>query len=228
MRFSIPSARRFRATLRFLILVVACPIGSIHSLGGSFLVEPWLQAATSPEQSILQEPPSIEAPLAPPISEEALEEAETSSLGYGTRAVGAMIVVLTLIWISTILLKRYMPHRFGPLGQQRRMQVLETLPIGDKRTLTLIRIDDAQLLLASTPGSVALLKEVRSEQDTAQTVFRGEPVEASETTATSMRPDQPVLRFADILADEVAGPASASPSNLLQQLVSLRRELEAR
>ena len=224
MKFSIPNARKLRGTLRFLVMVVACPIGSINCLAGSFILEPWLQGGAPPvEHAAVQD-----LPFAPPVSEQSLAEAETGSLGYGARAIGAMIVVLALIWITMILLKRYMPHRFGALGHQRRMQVLETLPIGEKRTLTLIRIDNEQLLLAGTPGSLALLKEIRV--DLGQTIPPRHPLmshpssseEGSFHSAPSRgNPSVETSRnFADVLADEVRNP--------LEQLSSLRRDLEAR
>jgi flagellar biosynthetic protein FliO len=207
MRSPIPNVKKFRRILRFLLLIVACPAGSLNGLAAGFIVEPWLQA-TSP---LTQPATGQELPFtAEPVSQQSLADAETGSLGYGARAIGAMIVVLALIWISMILLKRYMPHRFGALGHQRRVQVLETLPIGEKRTVTLIRVDNEQLLLASTPGSVSLLKELRAALDPQNPSPSGQP-------SSSVPPNQD---FAEVLADEVRNP--------LQQLVSLRRDLEAR
>jgi flagellar biosynthetic protein FliO len=159
------------------------------------------------------------------VSDESLTEAGTGSVGYGLRAAGAMIIVLSMIWGTMFLLKRYMPHRFGPLGHKRRIHVLETVPLGEKRALTLIRIDNEELLLAGTPGSVSLLKEIRLEPETAN------PVQTETTPAPNQKPSdstvtvvEPDRKFEDVLADQVRTVTPAP----LSRLTLLRQELEAR
>lgn len=174
------------------------------------------------------ETPSDQLSVAAPVSEESLAEAQTGSMGgYGIRAAGALILVLAAIWLAMILLKRFMPHRFGPLGQKRRIQVIETVPIGEKRTLTLVRVDNDELLLASTPGSLSLLKEIRRDRGAeAVALVQEQAAEAGESSEAGARTTADNRKFEDVLADQtqVAQPASGA----LSRLTFLRQELEAR
>jgi len=180
------------------------------------------QGVRAPAAETLSEQPVAAAP----VSEESLAEAETGSMGgYGIRAAGALILVLAVIWMGMVLLKRFMPHRFGPLGQKRRIQVLETVPIGEKRTLTLVRIDNEELLLASAPGSLSLLKEIRRDRGTDAVALVQEPPQAvkAEIAPRTTAADQ---QFEEVLADQVQ---SAKPAEgPLSRLTFLRQELEAR
>jgi flagellar biosynthetic protein FliO len=246
MKFLICSAEHRKETVWVLILTAFLAGGSSTALAGSiartesaistslvpqegFLETSTLEAAVSEEESPAtpqSEPPSEGAAVSP-VSEESLSEAQSGSMGgYGIRAVGALIVVLGAIWFAMILLKRYMPHRFGPLGQKRRIQVLETVPIGEKRTLTLVRIDNEELLLASTPGSLSLLKEIRLERSTDTLVQEQNPaVGVREAFEGSVRGSES-QKFEEVLADQVQ---SAQPtSGPLSRLTFLRQELEAR
>jgi flagellar biosynthetic protein FliO len=178
----------------------------------------------------MAEPPSMQAapegvpPASLTESEDIALDEDAGFTGSGARALGAMIVVLAMIWISMMLLKRYMPHRFGPIGHKRRIHVLETVPIGDKRSLTLIRIDGEGLLLASTPTSVSLIKEVRIDESE-KTTQREMP----EGSGISQSPDSvpgPVRKFSDTLAEELR-LSSASIESSLAEFTRLRRQIEA-
>jgi flagellar biogenesis protein FliO len=118
-----------------------------------------------------------------------------------------------------------MPHRFGPLGHKRRIQVLETVPIGDKRSLTLIRIDDEGLLLASTPTTVSLIKEVRLHDSDGAT--QQEPREVAASSASTQGQKETALKFSDTLAAEIRH-AHTSLEGSLAGFTRFRQELEAR
>ena len=128
---------------------------------------------------------------------------------------GAMIFVLALILSAMVLLKRYMPHRFGPLGHRRRIQVLETVQIGDKRSLVLVAIDGNGLLLATTPNSVSLLREIEPDPN--------------HSPAVKAEPEPPAANgaFKEALAAEIAGPVPGQASPL-DRISLIREELEAR
>ncbi|HEX4998889.1 MAG TPA: flagellar biosynthetic protein FliO [Terriglobia bacterium] len=155
--------------------------------------------------------------------DDTMNEAEAGGMGLGARATGALIVVLALIWISVVLLKKYMPHRFGAIGQKRRIQVLETVPVGEKRALTLIRIDDEELLLASTPGSFSLLKEIRPDPNRGKTVSAVDgpaPADAAGFSVTK--------RFEHAMAEAIGVRGPGPDAGPLTQLALLRKKLEAR
>jgi flagellar biosynthetic protein FliO len=150
-----------------------------------------------------------------PGPEEPAPTDQSSALSSGSRAAGAMIFVLALILGAMVLLKRYMPHRFGSLGHQRRIQVLETVPIGDKRSLILVAIDGNRLLLATTPNSVSLLREIETDPN--------------HSSAVKSEPEPPGTNgaFKEALAAEIAGPVPGQASPL-DRISLIREELEAR
>lgn len=49
---------------------------------------------------------------------------------------------------------------FKARGHGRRMECLERLPLGPQHALHLVRLGDAELLVASSPSGCALIKEV--------------------------------------------------------------------
>lgn len=71
-----------------------------------------------------------------------------------------MLFIVGMILIVAFLLKRYLPQRFGPALSPRQIQVVETAVLGDRQSLTLVRVGEATLLLARTPGSITLLDRV--------------------------------------------------------------------
>jgi len=248
MKSLIRSVSPNKEAICFLLLATLIAAGSGTALAGS-QIETSAEATASPlAQDVVEEtaeavamaeaeqgiPASVPETLsqqpvaAAPVSEESLAEAQTGSMGgYGIRAAGALILVLAAIWLAMILLKRFLPHRFGPLGQKRRIQVIETVPIGEKRTLTLVRIDNEELLLASTPGNLSLLKEIRRDRGAeAVAPLPEQTTELRETAEAGTRTTADDQKFEDVLADQVQSAQPASGS--LSRLTFLRQELEAR
>ena len=62
-----------------------------------------------------------------------------------------------LILIGTFLLKRYWPGRFGAVAGERHIEVLETVALGERQSLTLVQVGQSRLLLARTAGTITLL-----------------------------------------------------------------------
>jgi len=76
------------------------------------------------------------------------------------KTLGSILLILALILVLAFFLKRYMPHRFASGGKRRFIHILENVSLGERRSLTLIRIDQEHLLLASTSTSISLIKEI--------------------------------------------------------------------
>lgn len=89
--------------------------------------------------------------------------ADTGLIPPASKAAGSMLFILGMILTATFLLKRYWPQRFGPAQGRRQIQVLETAALGDRQSLTLVRVGEATLLLARTPGTITLLERVESK-----------------------------------------------------------------
>jgi flagellar biosynthetic protein FliO len=75
----------------------------------------------------------------------------------------AVAVVLSLLGVTLWVLRRRgfaalaLAHRSGG----RRMECVERLPLGPQQMLYLVRIEDSELLLASSPSGCRLLKAGR-------------------------------------------------------------------
>jgi flagellar biosynthetic protein FliO len=200
MRLSNPIAKQTRTALLTLRVTLCALLLTLH---GPRLL---------PAAAVLQAP--VEESQQAQGSGEFASPEQSTALWTGSRAAGATIFILALILTTMALLKRYMPHRFGPLGHRRRIHVLETVPIGDKRSLVLVQIDGRGLLLATTPSSVSLLREVQAD-----------PHPSSAPEAEPKGGKGP--GFKEALAAEMAGtvPGQASP---LERISLIREELEAR
>ena len=74
-----------------------------------------------------------------------------------TRATGSVVLLVGLILMGSFLLKRYWPGRFGAVPGERDIEVLETVALGERQSLTLVRVGQSRLLLARTAGSITLL-----------------------------------------------------------------------
>jgi len=226
MKLSIPNAKRLSLVLLLLPIGAVLLMGPLTGLVGGPLRQPVEKLpAAAPEPPSMQAAPQETPSAFMPETDTVSANEEAGFAGSGARAIGAMIVVLAMIWISMVLLKRYMPHRFGPLGHKRRIHVLETVPIGDKRSLTLIRIDGEGLLLASTPTSVSLIKEVRIDESETNTQ-REMPETSGISRPTADTVPGTMQKFSDTLAEELR-LSSASIENSLADFARLRQQIEA-
>jgi flagellar biosynthetic protein FliO len=94
-------------------------------------------------------------PSAPPAEMPFRGDAELFSTA--TRATGSVVLLVGLILIGAFLLKRYWPGRFGAVTGERQIEVLETVALGERQSLTLVQVGQSRLLLARTTGSITLL-----------------------------------------------------------------------
>lgn len=84
------------------------------------------------------------------------------------RAVFALAFVVGLMWLLGYLLRRYGSQLgFSPLmnrtGKDRRLQVLEVLPLDTRNKLVLIRHDDHEHLVVIGPQNALSLYQNKAE-----------------------------------------------------------------
>ena len=83
-----------------------------------------------------------------------------SALGLLVRTLGALLLIVGLIVAASWGMKRYGGARFGtPLENAPALVVLNSLSLGERRSLTIVRFGDRTLLLGSTAHAVTLLAE---------------------------------------------------------------------
>jgi flagellar protein FliO/FliZ len=110
----------------------------------------------TPAEKELQAPLSLEdgKPTAPPPGE---------GSGSGLRAFGSLLLVLGVAGGSLWALRRYGLKRFPGSGGTR-LKVEETLALGDRRFVSILRADEERFLIALAPTGIALLARLDSSE----------------------------------------------------------------
>ncbi|MFN8009167.1 MAG: flagellar biosynthetic protein FliO [Terriglobia bacterium] len=160
------------------------------------------------------------------------------SLWSGARALGATLLILGLILSGALLLKRNMPHRFGAFRARKIIQILETVALGDKQSVTLLKVGEEHLLVGSTQTQINLLKNVQipmAESDVARTEIqaatRRSPLCYMKRRMAMRKPVLEEQNFAGIMASELANssqPGLAGPEGALTRLSQLHKKLQDR
>ena len=79
------------------------------------------------------------------------------------QAASALALVIGLIGLFYYLSQR-LNERVTGGASKRRVQVIERTPLGDKRTLLLVRVGQQQLLLGATSNTISMLSVVACEE----------------------------------------------------------------
>ena len=83
------------------------------------------------------------------------------------RFLAALLFVLALIGLIAWGARRFRPGGGAPAGAQRRLQVIEILPLDPRRRLVLVRHDTAEHLLLIGDAANRLIETRRSGDATA-------------------------------------------------------------
>lgn len=96
------------------------------------------------------------------------QEQPPSAAGLLVRTLGALLLIVGLIVAAAWGIKRFGGARFGtPQENAPPLAVLNSLSLGDRRSLTIVRFGDRTLLLGSTAHAVTLLAEAETDDFTA-------------------------------------------------------------
>jgi flagellar biosynthetic protein FliO len=87
--------------------------------------------------------------------------AETSTfLSYLLSVFISLAIVLVLAWLAL----KFLAGRMGSLGfSGRNIRIIETTPLGYRRSLHIVEVEGKVLLIGSTEGGVTLLAELDPE-----------------------------------------------------------------
>ncbi len=100
-----------------------------------------------------------------------------------------LLVAFPIVIILLYFVLRYLLPRFAPaLGMGRRLKVVERLALSNRTFLYVVSLDKQYLLLAATPNTVTLIKDLGEEWE--------DPLQ--ELSETGKIPQEP-LPFAGIL-----------------------------
>jgi flagellar biosynthetic protein FliO len=73
------------------------------------------------------------------------------------RTLGGMGIVLCLMIGIYFAAKKFAPHYFTKATSERNMKVIETLPMGDRRFISMIEVGGKCFLVGNTPQQINLL-----------------------------------------------------------------------
>lgn len=109
----------------------------------------------SPAQQELQAPMSL-------ADENPARPAGTAPEPSGWRALGSLVLVLGLVGGGLWALKKWGKGRL-PGGGGTKLRVEETLALGDRRYVTILKVEDERFLLALGPQNITLLGRLEPE-----------------------------------------------------------------
>ncbi len=140
-------------------------------------------APTGPELPIVPPPPPpTQETSAPPTAAgtdphraagQATDNDETFAQGQGpgwiemARTIGSVGLILCLIVGGYMLFRRFAPQYVTRHSGERDIRLVETLPLGEKRSVVVVQAGAQRFLLACTPGQITLLTALNASGETA-------------------------------------------------------------
>jgi flagellar biosynthetic protein FliO len=97
--------------------------------------------------------PSI-GPVPPALAENAAAEESSFSM---LRAIGGFGIVLCLIVGGFFAARKFSPRYFAKNASERSLKVIETLAMGDRRSIAIIQVANSRFLVGNTPHQINLL-----------------------------------------------------------------------
>lgn len=98
-------------------------------------------------------------------------ESSTSALGSSAtvmpsvlRILSALVIVIGSIYGGLYLLKKMMGRKYAGNKKYGNLEVLETIHIAPKKTVTLLRVGGKSVLVGATEGSMSLLSELTNAE----------------------------------------------------------------
>lgn len=135
------------------------------------------------------------------------------------RTVGGIGLVACLMIAAFFVAKKFAPRYFHKPASQRSLKIIETLAMGDKRSISLVEVDNSRFLVGNTPHQINLLAALPESLSL-----------VSEPERTSAAP-KPINRressspFRNLFEVEKNRPAQYAGSRLPEDLRAKMRQL---
>ncbi len=147
---SMTVCRRISPALRILVgAAIFCAMAlALHAQTPS---------AAPPDQN---ESTATQAPESQTSSHQTTQAAEVPASGVDfplLRVMGGLALVLSLVVIAFLVARKIAPQYFTKQSADKNLKLIETLPMGEKRSIALIQIGDRRLLIGNTPQQISLL-----------------------------------------------------------------------
>jgi flagellar protein FliO/FliZ len=194
-----------------------------------FIVPAYGQLASTPAQttdgsanSTAENGPALLDTQAPPTP---VVEAQESNLGLPVlRTIGGLGLVLCLIAGGYFVAKKIAPRYFAKSASEKNLKIIETLSMGDKRSISMIEVGNNRFLVGVTPHQINLLAalpeplSVVSESETLPVASK------SEAFKESMTPFRHLFEVEKKRPTQFAG--NPLPDDLRTKMRQLRESLE--
>ncbi len=116
-----------------------------------------------------QAPPPLQADERLPFMAESSnpqEQAAPSTGGLMLRTLGALLLIVGLIVAAAWGMKKFGGARFGKVADDApELSILNTVALGDKRSLAIVRFGNRNLLLGSTVQSITVLADEKISEN---------------------------------------------------------------
>jgi flagellar protein FliO/FliZ len=138
------------------------------------------------------------------------------------RTMGGLGLVIGLIVLAYVAVRRYGPKYLRRQGAQSALKVIETLPMGEKRSIALIQVEDKRLLIGNTPQQITLLTQLAAGFETSAEAGHEPSPNSNPGSVTSFR------RLYEVEKNQQppAQQARAIPQDLREKMRQLREAFE--
>ncbi len=161
---------------------------------------------------------TAQPPARPADGEPATGETGTYLLA---KSAGSLGLVIGLIVLAYVAVRRFGPKYLRRQGAQSALKVIETLPIGEKRSIALIQVEDKRLLIGNTQQQITLLAQLPLLTDAAVDPGREPLPKTGPGTVTSFR------KLYEVEKDPpTPSQVKAIPRDLREKMRQLREALE--
>ncbi|MDJ0840419.1 MAG: flagellar biosynthetic protein FliO [Acidobacteriota bacterium] len=113
------------------------------------------EGETDAEDPALQPVPTLDQDDAVP------KEFDSTSVFFNT--IGKLMIVIGLVILLGYLSKKFLPSRFGGVSQEGHLKLIQSLPLGTRRFVSLIEADGKRFLVGVTENQINLLKALDDE-----------------------------------------------------------------
>ncbi|HYK88142.1 MAG TPA: flagellar biosynthetic protein FliO [Acidobacteriota bacterium] len=203
------------AQSRFYLAVLLCTLSSIVPKQAIAAPDPGQASVSGSEQASTVSPqPAAQA-----------VEAPTGGTEFPViRTLGGFALVISLILIAFLVARKVAPQYFNRRTTERNLRVIESLSVGEKRSIGLIQVGDKRFLIGNTPNQITLLSQL---EDSVSLIAEGE-----KTTSTELSNPSPVNPFRRLYETEryreasKVGKEKSIPPDVRAKMRQLREALE--
>ena len=153
------------------------------------------------------------------------EATAVPDLGFSVlRTIGGLGLVLALIVGGYFGLKKFAPQYFMKSASTQTMRVVETLPMGDRRSISLVEVANSRFLVGNTPHQINLILTL---PDSLSLATETEGMQSHPKTVPLKESNPQFRKVYDVERNRsVHRAANPLPEDLRMKMRQLRRTLE--